>query len=179
MNLENLAMRSRHPQVDRLSRRILGAFPDDHPAVRALRIHVEARRVCVGREIEYPDEEHLPIEQTWISQTDGRRWTFSQFAYSYIAFDLVIGGWLPEPDGKIQPFEAEFLKELSRLRQLLDECDEAAQADKNDRVAPLIVKAREFFDAYEAAIVARVGPNPVMSNAEGGDSLWKAGRNGK
>src|ERR1041384_7663739 len=125
-----LSMSSRHPQVDRINRPILDAFPGDHPAVRALRIHVEARRVCTGREIAWPNQEHLAIEQTWISQTDGQRWTFSQFAYSYIAFDLVIGGWLPEPDGKIQPFEAEFLKELSRLRQLLDECDEAAQSEE-------------------------------------------------
>jgi hypothetical protein len=172
-------MRSRHPQVHRLNRPILEALSGEHPAVRALRIHVEARKICTGLEIPWPNHERLAVEQIWISQTDGQRWTFSRFAHSYIAFDLVLGGWLPEPDGKIQPFEAEFLNELSRLRQLLDECDEAAQADKNDRVAPLILKAREFFDAYEAAIIARVGPNPVMSNAEGGDSLWKAGRNGK
>jgi hypothetical protein len=148
----------------------------DHPAVRALERHAAARDACVCREIEWPRLGNRAIEQEWFSAIDQRVWSFSGFAYTFISFDLVLSEWLPGAQAGLDPFEEDFLHELPRLRTLLDECESAAKASANDRVLPLISKAREFLDAFEQSIIARVGPvviNPVDRPVV---SLWGAGK---
>lgn len=153
-------------------------LPDSHPARIALKAHLEARIECVGREIPWPDMIEEPIEQTWFSQIDQRKWTFSGFAYSFISFDLVLDGWLRRAKSTY-PFEAEFIEELPRLRGLLAECEQAAREAGNRRVIPLIEKTRRFFDAYEESIRARVGDTRVDAHGILKSSLWSSGRGGR
>jgi len=169
-------MSKHHPRIHPINYPVLVRYPADHPAVRALRAHAEARDICVGREIEWPKLGNVAIDQEWSSAIDQRIWKFSSFAYAFISFDFVADGWLDEQQSSLQPFEEDFLRELPRLRKLLAECESAANADGNDDVLPLISKAREFFDAFEESIVARIGPVDVESGSRRIDSLWSAGR---
>ncbi len=88
----------------------------------------------------------------------------------------MLSEWLPGGQTRLNPFEEDFLQELPRLRTLLDECEAAAKVDANDRVLPLISKAREFLDAYEHSIIARVGLIVVKRADRHVVSLWGAGK---
>lgn len=169
-------MQSFHPRIHPLNYPILNRFHADHPTVRALLVQAEARDICVGKEIEWPQLGNRVIDQEWFSAIDQRMWKFSSFAYCFISFDLVLDGWFNEPHDPLGPFEADFLHELPRLRELLDECEVAADADANIEVLPLISKARDFFDAFEAAIQSRVGRVRVEPDGRYIRSLWGAGR---
>ena len=59
---------------------------DSHPATRFLDAFFDCRSNCCGRELDFDGQK--PIDQEWIFSTDGRKWTFSGFAYTVIAFDL-------------------------------------------------------------------------------------------
>jgi len=150
-------------------------LPETHPALQALVIQARSRDICVGKEIDWPDATEEAIDQEWYSLIDKRKWNFSGFAYCFISFDLILGGWLSAQDN-LQPFEQDFLCELPRLRGLLSECKVAANADGNDRVAPMVAQAFKFLDAYEQSIIARVGPVKVEPHGRFIESLWGAGK---
>ena len=150
-------------------------LPLTHPAHHVLIVQAESRDICVGRETRWPDSPDEPIDQEWFSTLDQRTWTFSGFAYAFISFDLVLDGWI-NGQNHLQPFERDFLQELPRLRKLLDECEFSAECDSNGRVMTLIHKAREFFDAFEESIIARVGRIDIELIQERGESLWSTGR---
>lgn len=153
-------------------------LPALHPARVALNAHLEARIECVGREIPWPGMAEEPIEQRWFSQIDQRNWTFSGFAYSFISFSLILDGWLSKSTNP-DPCENAFLSEVSRLRGLLAECEQAAREAGNRRVIPLIEKARRFFDAYEESIRTRVGDTRLDANYISRKSPWSSGRGGR
>lgn len=153
----------------------LFVLPDSHPARKALIAHLLAAESCVGREIPWPGMVEAPIEQKWFSHIDQRNWTFSAFAYCFISFDLILEGWLAESK-EITPFESSFLSELPRLRELLCECEQAAQAANNARIAPLIAVARDFFSAFEESIHARVGDSMTTELNVPRHTLWVEGK---
>jgi hypothetical protein len=169
-------MMKHHRRIHPTNYPILDKFETDHPAVRALQLHAETRDVCVGKEIEWPQLGNQAIDQEWFSMIDQRTWTFASFAYAFISFDLVLYGWISEEPSRLQPFEEDFLHELPRLREMLNECESAANNERNDEILPLIAKAREFFDAYEQSIVVRIGPLCVDYDDRYVESLWGAGR---
>jgi hypothetical protein len=140
------------------------------------KVQAEARDVCVGKQIEWPQLGNRAVDQEWFSVIDQRTRKFSSFAYVFISFDLVLDGWFNEPHDPLGPFEADFLHELPRLRGLLDECEFAASSDANEEIRPLISKAREFFDAFETSILARVGSVRIETGSHKVRSLWGCGR---
>jgi hypothetical protein len=133
----------------------LAALSDSHPAKRALILHGECQRDCAGREIQWPEGKREAVDQVWISELDRRRWTFAGFVYAYICFDLILDGWLERP-----PFltncEREDLAKMPRLYGLLDECEQAAQAEDNLTIIGMLRQVREFLNAWEAAIFQRI-----------------------
>ena len=169
-------MSKHHRRIHPANCPILNKYRIDHPAVHALELHAEARDVCVGKEIEWPEIGNRAIDQEWFSIIDQRNWTFASFAYAFISFDLVLYGWLGEELSRLQPFEEDFLHELPRLRELLDECESEANAGGNDEILPLIAKVREFFNAFEKSIVVRTGPVSIERDDRYVESLWGAGR---
>ena len=165
-----------HPRIHPRNYPLLSKYSASHPAVRVLQVQAEARDVCVGKEIEWPALGNRAVDQEWFSVVDKRTWRFSSFAYCFISFDFENFGWLEAEKSGLQPFEFEFLHELPRLRELLDECEFAATTDENSDVLPLIAKAREFFDAFEESIFARLGPVNVEPDGRHIYSHWGAGR---
>jgi hypothetical protein len=143
-----------HPRIHPVNYSLLRELPADHPAVRALQIHAEARDICVGKEIEWPHSGVLPVEQKWWSDLDFREHYFSAFAYQYISYDLFLDGWV---ESAPEPTEAElgYLEDVPKTRILLDECERAARDENTVEILPLISKAREFVDALERAILYR------------------------
>ena len=55
------------------------------------------------------------------------------------------------------------------MRDLLDECEEAARADGNRGILPLIAKAREFVDAYDHALARRFSDCRISWPTKEGD----------
>lgn len=128
----------------------------DHPAHRLLIAHAECRATCVGREITWPNAEEEPIDQEWFSLIDQKTWKYSDFAYSYLSYSLILKNWMSDKE-EIEPFERTFLEDLLRIRGLLGECESAAKSEENTRVLPLVEKTRDYFDTFEQSIFLRVG----------------------
>jgi hypothetical protein len=144
-----------HPRIHPANYPILAKYERDHPAVYALQQHAECRDFCVGKEIEWLHLEIPAIDQKWFSETRSKEQAFSALAYEFISYDLILDGWLemaPEPT----EVELSQLKDCDPLmRQLLDECENAAVQDANDAILPLITKVRAFLDAYRIALLTR------------------------
>jgi len=143
-----------HPRIHPVNYSLLRELPADHPAVRALQIHAEARDVCVGKEIDWPHLKIVGIDQKWFSDVNMKETRFSSFAYQYISYDLFLDGWV-ESAPEATEAELGFLEELPKMKILLDECEREAHAENNAAILPLIAKAREFIDAMENAILFR------------------------
>lgn len=136
------------------------ALAESHPLRRALVAHDRACDVCVGHEIEWPDAPGCAIDQEWVSAIDGRRWKFSSFAYSFISYDLILSDWIDNPlpvDQRVRDYVAE----LRRQQELLEECEAAARRDANERMLTMVAAARAYYDAYEAAFEWRFGADAV------------------
>lgn len=155
-----------HPRIHPVNYSLLREFPPDHPAVRALQIHAEARDVCVGKEIDWPHLGLVAIDQAWFSDLGFRELRFSAFAYQYISYDLFLDGWV-ESAPEATETELGFLGDLPRMRALLDECEQGAREEKNHGILPLVAKAREFFDALEQAILFRFRTYGIDVNRDG------------
>jgi hypothetical protein len=140
-----------HPRIYPANYGLLRELPPDHPAVRTLQVHAEASDLCVGKEINWPHLNIIGIDQKWFSDVDFREWRFSDFAYQFISYDLVLDGWI---ESALEATEAElgFIEIIPKMRTLLDECEQAACEEKNSAILPLVAKAREFIDAFEGAI---------------------------
>lgn len=147
--------RLKRPNIDPANFPLCDRYDSDHPAIVALFVHSEARDVCVGREIACSDLRNKPIDQSWNSRATCRRWTFSGFAYMYISFNLVMDSWLTNPNKVTDSERVDLTKLVPEMLQLLDECQERAEAEFNWDVLPLITKAREFVESYRDAILFR------------------------
>jgi hypothetical protein len=129
------------------------ALPAEHPARRFLEQFIDCRDHCVAREIGTPD--NPPIEQTWDSQVEGRRYAFSSFAYKYLAFDVVLDGWLTSAPGMTDT-ERDILEMLPTVRSLLAECHNAATKEGNIAILPLLGKVKIILDLGEKCITSRL-----------------------
>jgi hypothetical protein len=111
--------------------------------------------MCVGKEIEWQQLANKAVDQSWFSRLRLKEQSFSSLAYEFISYDLVLDGWL-ELAPEATEAELSFLEEDGPIiRALLNECEEAAVAQGNDEILPLVAKAREFIDAFEAALLYR------------------------
>jgi hypothetical protein len=111
--------------------------------------------VCVGKEIEWPDVGNQSIDQSWFSAARCRQQSFSAFAYEFLSYDLILDGWLEMAPAPTESEIGFLVDDQPLMRVLLDECEEAADADGNSHILPLIRKAREFVDAYKDALLCR------------------------
>ena len=133
---------------------LLRSLPRGHPALEVLEVFATCRQQCVGRELTLDGAE--PIDQQWFSTIENKLWRFSDFAYKYLSFDLILDGWLI---ASTAPTESEkgFLATMPKLRGLLSECHAAAIDDKNTDVVLLVEVAEHFFNVYERAVRGRTG----------------------
>jgi hypothetical protein len=135
-------------QVFSLNREIL-ELPESHPAHRFIRAFAECNQNCVGRELS-----NKPIDQQWYSQTDGQVWSYSRFAYEFLAFDIVLDGWLSHA-ARRTPNEEYWLNQLPRWRELLRECSIAAEHDANYAMLVIVEQVVRMYDLWEQCILAR------------------------
>jgi hypothetical protein len=134
--------------VHKLNREILD-LPESHPARRFLCAFMECCRDCIG--LEASDD---PIDQQWFSESRGEVWSYSKFAYTYLAFDIVLDGWLTHSPQRT-PNEQHWLNQLVHWRELLDECKLAAECNDNRDILPVIQQVLRMFDLWEQCILAR------------------------
>jgi hypothetical protein len=134
--------------VHKLNREVLN-LPEAHPARRFLCAFMECRRDCIG--LEASDE---PIDQEWFSESSGEKWSYSKFAYKFLAFDVVLDGWLTHAAHRTSN-EQHCLDQLVRWRELLGECQVAAECDSNRAILPIIRQVLRMFDLWEQCILAR------------------------
>lgn len=156
-------------QADRMNRidsqnRPILELPADHAAHAALVARLECQRQCAGREIPWPGREEEAVDQQWQSSVDGRTWLFSGFIYSFVCFDLVLSEWLDHPP-HVTESESATLKKLPELRALLDECQAAADRDKNHQVLAMIPVVRRFFSLWEQSIRLRIEQDGLTADA--------------
>jgi hypothetical protein len=128
------------------------SLPSDHPARMFLAAFIDCRASCVGCEIDSPDCN--PIEQVWFSQIERKECRFSEFAYKYLSFDIVLDGWLT---GAHEMTESELahLDMLPHLGALLAECKAAAEKSGNEEILPLLSKVGHLLDLWEKSILLR------------------------
>jgi hypothetical protein len=127
---------------------------DDHPAKKFLRAFIACKENCVGRHHDWTGE--VPIEQQWTSATDGRVWTFSGFAYSFLSFDIVLEGFLKNTPS-LTDDERYTVKQIPLLRSLMQECAQAAQQDDNREILPLIDQVMQMLSLWEEYLRFREG----------------------
>lgn len=135
-------------QVEKDNRELL-KFPKSHIACRFMRAFIECLQDCVG--IEASDD---PIDQTWFSVLDAKEWSYSAFAYTYLAFIVILDGWKSNSP-EMTESERFHLARLPRLRELLRECEMEATADDNRRLMPVIAKVQRMLDLWEQCILER------------------------
>jgi hypothetical protein len=138
-----------HPKNDPLSE-----LPESHPAKMVLFAHGQCRRDCVGKEIPWPGHDDEAFDQEWQSRLLGHRFRFSDFAYAFISYDLVIENWLTHPP-HVTEFEEWMVTRIRCLSALLDECEKAAKQDGNTRVLDKVSQIRELNELHMRAIRER------------------------
>jgi hypothetical protein len=134
--------------------RPLFSLPKSHPARKFLEAFIQCGKECIGREIAAVPEDE--IDQKWFSQIDKREWRFSEFAYTYLSFDVVLDGWLNN-DVEMTASERRVLDALPRLRTLLSECETTVREEHNIALLPLIFEVRHLLDLWEFCIIVRTG----------------------
>ena len=120
------------------------ALDHSHPAKRFLSAFVECRDNCVGLEIG-PDE---PIDQEWESLTEGRDWTFSGFAYTFLSLDLLLDDFhqrVPCPNEA----NLNWPWNLPRVRSLMKECAAAARQNGNDEILEATDEVLKMFNLWD------------------------------
>jgi hypothetical protein len=129
-------------------------LPESHPAKRFLCAFVACLDECVGREIPYRGKEDLAADEDWFSLHDGRVWSFSSFAYIYLAFTVELDGWLTGAATATRD-EIGTMTRLPYLRTLMRECKDACVADRNEAVLAMVEQVENLIDLWEACIKER------------------------
>ena len=134
----------------------LAELPAHHPAKRFLIRHAQCWQACAGREIPWPGHEDEAVDQVWTSETLGAGFSFSGFIYAYVCFHPILHEWLERPTEVTEDEKTLITKKLPMLRSLLAECEEAAQADANQRVLAMTEYVRVFLAAWEKCVRCRI-----------------------
>ena len=142
-------------RIEDLNRPVL-ALDDAHPAKQFLNAFIDCRANCCGRELGQGDEK--PVDQEWVSSTDGRRWMFSGFAYAFLALDFELEGFLESA-----PFlaaETGMARDLPMLRRMLNECAEAALLCDNHEIVEMTAQIQRMFDLWDDYVSFRKASSP-------------------
>jgi hypothetical protein len=137
------------------SNRPVMLLEDTHPAKRFLRAFDECLADCGGCELALYE---TPVDQEWLSATDGQVWKFSTFVYKYLAFDIVLDGFITNAP-RLTMSEKSAINDLPRYRLLMAECAHAArQCDNTDClelveiVVNMLAKWEDYLDFRRKAI---------------------------
>ena len=117
-----------------------------HPARKFLKAFIDCQSDCAGCEL---GDRGDPIDQEWMSSTDGRRWTFSGFVYAVICFDIVLGGFL-ENAAYLTESEVCAADQLPTLRLMMQECAAAARQNSNQQIVGMIHQVQEMLNLWDA-----------------------------
>jgi len=117
-----------------------------HPAKRFLDAFIECLANCVGRH--HGLDGRTPIDQAWTSSTDRRIWTFSDFAYAFLSFDILLDGFL-ENASCLTASEVGAAEELPILRTMMNECAQAARQDGNVEIVELTDQVLQMLNLWE------------------------------
>lgn len=139
--------------IVRLNRPIFG-LPESHPAHHFLIAFINCRKGCVGRELDTRNSGQPPVDLKWYSDTDSRFWTFSEFAYKALAFDIELDGWLQDMPA-LTDAEKMTLEASPYLRTLMEECRAAARNDGNSAVLEMVSTVLEMLALWQSCIEAR------------------------
>ena len=129
----------------RLNRPVF-ALDKSHPAKRFLKAFIDCRLECGSRELGLFGKK--PVDQEWQSASDGQLWKFSSFYYIFIAFDMVLEGFL-ENSPTLTPSEELEGPHILRLRKLVEECVEAAEREGNRDILPLTDSVLQMLGLWE------------------------------
>ncbi len=136
---------------DRLNAPLL-RLESSHPARLFLEAFLECQRDCLGQQ--YPPPTGKGIDQQWYSHQLGREYSYSEFMYERIAFDITLDGWLTN-----SPFltesEKALLIQIPQMKSLLFECLEAARSSNNHEILPLVNQTLQMLDLWEKCIRVR------------------------
>lgn len=132
-------------RIEDLNRPVL-ALDDAHPTKRFLIAFIECLENCVGQELGLGEDP--PIDQQWTSAVDGRTWKFSGFAYMFLAFDIVLDGFLTDAR-HLTASEIGAAEELPKLRTMMHECAAAARRDDNSEVVEMTDEVLQMLDRWE------------------------------
>jgi hypothetical protein len=123
-------------------------FAPDHPARRFLEAFVRCRQDCVGREMG-------GVDQEWLSETSGRDYSFSSFAYEYLSFDVELDGWLQNaPD--LTDSEKAMLAGIAQIEELMAECTTVAIAESNSEVVTMCEQVVRMCRLWNECIDSRL-----------------------
>ena len=131
-------------RIAEMNRRIM-ELDSSHPAKRFLNAFSGCQSDCVGCELGIDGEKS--IDQEWTSSTDGRRWTFSGFAYAFLALDFALDEFV---EGV--PFvgsETGTAQNISSLRTMMIECADAARRSGNNEILGLTSQVLQMLDRWE------------------------------
>jgi hypothetical protein len=140
-------------RVRQLNNRIFSWDPS-HPARVFLERFIDCHAQCVGIEGRLLKADGAPLDQVWKSSLDGRTWSFSQFSYSCLAFDVVLDGWLNDLPTLTEGEKADMVG-IAKMQTLMAECISQAERDRNDAIVPFVKQVVEVLNAWETCIVAR------------------------
>jgi hypothetical protein len=136
-------------RIEESNRRVL-QLADSHPAKRFLEAFIDCQMNCLGRELGDRGE---PIDQEWMSSTDGRRWTFSGFAYAFLALDFALDDF-----AEGVPFlslESGAARDASILRTMVIECADASRRNGNNEVVELADQILKMLDRWDEYAIFR------------------------
>ncbi len=123
------------------------ALEQNHPARLFLEQFIFCGENCIGRELDGFDQ------QFW-SDSEKRPFSFSGFAYSYLAVTIILTDWLNDTP---YPSESDTigLKELTRYSCLLNECKVAATQAQNAPILEMIAEVEKLIMLWRECIEAR------------------------
>jgi len=131
--------------IESMNRPVL-ALDDVHPAKRFLSAFIDCRVNCVGRHHGLGGQ--VPIDQAWISASDGKVWKFSEFAYKALSFDIELDGFLTKAC-YLTESETFAAQQMPLLRSMMNECGEAARHSGNKEIVELTDQVLEMLGLWE------------------------------
>ena len=140
--------RCKRARSEKDNRKIL-KFPESHIARRFLDAFIGCRCDCIG--IEASDD---PIDQTWFSAIEAKEMVVCCIRIKFLAFDIATR-WMAIGRARTDGKRTVFPSQLPRMRELLSECENAAAAEENRPLMPMIAKVRRMLDLWEQCILER------------------------
>ena len=102
------------------------------------------------------------FDQSWQSRLVGRKFSFSAYAYCFIAYDLVLKEWVCRPS-HVTDSEVALLTAIPHLNILLDECELVAKNGQNENVLERLPQIRRYNELQLQSIHRRLADDGLES----------------